>query len=193
MHALGFALLNIYEKKLYTQKTADGKPVYDSWTKFCSKEVGINPRYAYRLMDISIHFTKKDVAEVGVSKLNLIVRVPEEKRKALLEKAANTPRSKLSKEVAKLAGNSTRKTGREGFRGTPGTTAGQPRSTKLTIVRSEPRVVVGLFESDGTTPATEAVNATGIEQCANSMVIHYSLMVDKEGRISLAIETRREE
>lgn len=192
MWDLGQTLFGIYEKKLYTQMKAGTKPVYDSWTKFCKKELGIDPRYGFKLMDVATNFNKRQVADVGVTKLTMLVRVPEEKRAELLAKAKDTPRSKIQEEVSKLAGNTVRDTGRDGFKGKRGE-GRKPtkKSEKLTVVRTEPRVVVDLFKRGTTERAKTLEDAMGIEQCANGMTVHYSIVETEKG-ISLAIETRRE-
>lgn len=196
MYELGKTIFNIFEKKLWTQmKTDDGKVVHDSWTTFCKKELGMAPQYSYRLMDVSTHFTKKQVADVGVSKLNLLVRVPEEKRKEMLANAKDTPRSKIAEEVAALAGNQRPANGRDGFKGERNTTGAKKnpakKSEKLTVIRTEPRVVIDLFKRGTTDRAHELKDAIGIEECANGKKIHYAIMETDEG-LSLVVETRQE-
>lgn len=204
MWDLGHELAKIYEEKLYTQVTAHGKALYDSWNAFCKNEIGIVPAYAFRLMDVSLSFTRAQVAAVGVTKLQLLVRVPEQQREQLLATAAATPRSKIAEEVRRIAGGQTRDTGRnQRFHGTPGpgrapktrpesATAPPERSARLTVVRAEPRVVVDLYRR-GTTERAFNLNddLVGIEHCANNVVVHYQVMRTEQG-LSLAIETRRE-
>jgi hypothetical protein len=198
---LGRALFAIYEGKLWTQMTADGKALYDSWTKFCKKELGVDPKHGYRIMDVAANFTREQVTEIGVTKLGMIVRVAPEQRAKLLEAAKETPRSKLAVEVGKLAAGQVRDTGRDGFKGDSGKGRGgkgvredgvAAKSTKVTIVRSEPRVVVELFKRGTTERARHVKDACGVEQCANGMVVLYALVETEKG-LAIAVETRRDE
>lgn len=189
---LGQSLREIYEKKLYTQmKGPDGKPVYTDWSKFTRKEFGISSHYAFQLMDVALNFDKKKVEEVGVTKLNLLVRVPASQRDELLAKAKDTPRSKLAKEVREIVANKgPRETGRKKFTGTPGKGRGASKSTKITVMRSEPRIVVELFKRGTTERARTVEDAMGTEDCANDVKVQYMLQKDEQG-LSLVIETRR--
>lgn len=196
MYELGKTVFNIFEKKLWTQmKDENGKAVYDSWTTFCKKELKMAPQYSYRLMDVSEHFTKKQVADVGVSKLNLLVRVPEEKRKEMLASAKETPRSKIAQEVAALAGTQRPENGRDGFKGERNTTGKKKekvqKSEKLTVIRTEPRIVIDLFKRGTKERAHDLQDAVGIEECANGKKVHYAIMETEEG-LSLVVETRQE-
>lgn len=195
MWELGSVLFNIYEKKLYTQKLQGDTPLYATWTLFCQKELGITPKYGFNLMDVATHFTKKQVIDVGITKLTMLVRVPEDQREELLAKAKDTPRSKIAEEVAKLAGNTPRDTGRNaGFKGKPGPGRGAKDgvapSKKLTVVRAEPQVVVQMFVGDTDVRAHDIEDAKGVETCANGMMIFYSIVKTEEG-LSLVVETRR--
>jgi hypothetical protein len=195
MWDLGHALFQIYEAKLYTQLTKgnDGTPVYDSWTKFCRKEFGIDPRYGFKLMDVSASFTKEQVSRIGVSKLTMLVRVPEEKREELMARAADTPKSKVAEEVAKLAGGTVRETGRNGFKGKRDDRTTKPprKSEKLTVVRAQPSIVVDLFKRGKSERARSVDDAMGVEACANGMMVYYTIIKTEEG-LALRIETRRE-
>lgn len=193
MWQLGKELYNIYEQKLHLQITdGTGKPAYDDWTNFCRKELAISKAYAFKLMDVAVCFDKEQVAEIGVTKLNLLVRVPEEKREELLAQAKDIPRTKLADEVRKLAGGKPRETGRGKFRGESGkgrTAATQ--SEKITVMRSEPRVVVDLFKRNTTDRAHDIQDAVGVERAANGVVVYYSLLRTEHG-LSVIVETRRE-
>lgn len=208
MWDLGKELDNIYSKKLWTQKTTpDGTAVYDSFKAFVSHEFGFTAAHAYRLMDVAIHFTKKQVLDVGVTKLNVLVRVSPEQREEFLKRAPNTSRSKLSQEVAQLVeGQPARKGRGEGFKGGAEATAKGAKarrekaaerrnqankSGKLTIVRTDARVEVELFKRNTAERATTIKDAVGTEHCANGVVQYYSLLDTPKGLV-ISIETRRE-
>lgn len=192
---IGKELFNLYENKLWTQMQDDkGKPVYKDWSTFVSKEFGIVSAYAFKLMDVASHFSKKQISEVGVTKLAMIVRVPEQQRAQLLEAAKNTPRSKIAEEVSKLAGTNVRDTGRKKFSGQSGKGRGAgaaEKSVKLTVVRTKPKLTVPLFKADSTHRAKSAADAVGVEKCANGVSVYYSIK-NTEAGLALVIETVRE-
>ena len=195
VYELGLALFEIYEKKLYTQMTVDGKPVYTDWTSFCKKELGVSPNHGFRLMDVAANYSKEDVLELGVTKLNLLLRVPESDRERLKVSAKNLPASKLGEEVKKLAGGQKRDTGRDGFKGKPG--KGRPakekieKSDKVTVVRASANSIVELFNRGTTNRAHTLEDAVGEERCANGVIVRYSLLKTDEG-LSVAVEVIRE-
>lgn len=189
---LGRTLASMYEGKAYTQVTdLNGKPLYNSWRAFVRDEIGIESSYALKLMDVAAVFDEKQIAEVGVTKLQLLVRVPEEMRSKLLEQAADTSRSRLSQEVKRLVGSKVRETGRNGFAGRAGAGPRAQRSERLTVIRTPERVVVDLFHRGSNKRAFDVEDAAGTEHCANGVVVHYQLMRTEQG-LALAIETRRE-
>lgn len=76
---------------LFKLRTDDkGAPKYKNWGQFVSAELGFTPNYAYDLIGVSRAFTEADIKLVGVTKLRVIARIPEEaKRQNLLERAKN--------------------------------------------------------------------------------------------------------
>jgi hypothetical protein len=194
MWEMGRTIFEIYEKKLYMQMhREDGKAAYDNWSKFCSNELQIGAAYSYKLMDVAVNFDKKTMLTVGVTKLSMLLRVPESAREELVTKAAATPRTALAKEVAQLASGNKSETGRDGFKGEAGKgrAANPKKSDKLTIVRKEARVVVALFKRGTTKRAMDLNDAQGVEQCANGVSVHYMLVIDKHGQLQLVVESRR--
>lgn len=190
---LGNELAKLFDEKLFTQlQDEKGKPVYKDWSTFVKKEFGIVPAYSYKLMDTALHFTKKQVVEVGVTKLSLMLRIPENKRAELLEHAKETSRTELAKLVNKVAGGKKRDTGRGGFKGASGKGRGaHAKSDKLTVVRAKAKTTVLLYKEGSTVRATTSSNAVGIERCDNGVEVHYSLQKTDAG-LSLVVEIKRE-
>lgn len=190
---LGHELYQLYTSKDYAKIKRGEKAAYDSWSAFVKAEFGMGSDYSIKLMDVASNFDKEKLLAVGVTKLSMILRVPSpEKRNELVEKAATATRDELGAEVKNLTkGQPPRDTGRKGFKGTPGTGRKASVSSKLTVVRNEPRVVVQLFKRGSTERAFDLEDAVGVEDCANGVKLYYALAMTEEG-LELAVETRRE-
>lgn len=106
---LGRAVLDIYERRLYTQRKdpKSGKPVYPSWDAFVKAELnlGFSKTHLFTLMDVSKNFDRNTLKELGVAKLQAISRLAPEVRTEMLEKARQgLPANQISDAVKKLVG-----------------------------------------------------------------------------------------
>ena len=99
--ALGEELKQINEKKLWKLRIVKGKQAYTSFDQFCELEAKIGHSYAYQLIDIATTFTSAEVNKFGTSKLTLMLKVAEEDRPGIREKAAKMSKRQLAVEVAK--------------------------------------------------------------------------------------------
>lgn len=83
---LGAAIKDNFDKELWKlRKTEKGEPAYTNVREFWRQEFGYSHTYCYQLMDIAARFTKKDVDEVGPTKLHLIMNAPPAAQPKLLE------------------------------------------------------------------------------------------------------------
>ncbi len=75
--------------ELYKLRTDEKNlPKYKNWPQFVQEELDLTPRYAFDLVAVSRAFTQADIQQVGVTKLRVIARIPDEaKKQTLLEKA----------------------------------------------------------------------------------------------------------
>lgn len=88
-HEYACVIAKIYEDALWKARLdAQGKRRYATWKAFCQAELGISHTWAYTLVGIVRHFTRKDVQQIGIAKLLHLVRVPTEERRRLLKLAA---------------------------------------------------------------------------------------------------------
>lgn len=88
----------------------DGKsPAFKSFGDWVHETFGITPQYARQLVAVSEAYTVKQVREIGVKKLAITLRLPEEARAELVEKAAGgaTVRE-VEAEVQRIAPGATR-------------------------------------------------------------------------------------
>lgn len=89
-HDLGAKIAELHGKNLWKARrdsSDPSKPAYKNFEKFCAAELGISHTYAYGLMDISRKFTKEQVMALGVSKLMLVLKAPEEKQPEVMAAA----------------------------------------------------------------------------------------------------------
>jgi hypothetical protein len=117
---IGDELRNVYEHELWKQRIEDGKEKYGSFSGWVKSECDFGHRYALELINVAAAFTESEVVAVGVTKLEVIARVPEEFKGELLERVKQgMPRSELVEQAKRLTGASgaaPRDTGRGGFR-----------------------------------------------------------------------------
>ncbi len=104
MHELGSMLRMIHERQLWKLRTDDkGKATYRSFESYCLAEVKMSGVSCYALIKVAEHFTAESVRLLGTSKLNLILKAPEEDRAELEADAkGGITKSQLTKKVADL-------------------------------------------------------------------------------------------
>lgn len=119
---IGDELRNVYERETWRQRHAEGDPsklAYRSFNAWVEKECHFTTRYALELINVAAAFTEDEVIEVGVTKLEVIARVPDEWKGLLLERVKKgMKRAELVEQAKALTGASStpRDTGRKGFR-----------------------------------------------------------------------------
>lgn len=98
---LGREIADLYDRKLYLQRRDEaGVPKYKSWTQFTTAELGMTVQHCLMLSDVARAFTREEVEKVGVTKLAIVMRLPEGDRAALLERAqAGASRAELQAEA----------------------------------------------------------------------------------------------
>ena len=97
---LGRALFDNYDRGLYKFRVdAKGQPLYKSWAAFCTAELNMSPQLARDVMAVATAFEEADVRKFGITKLKVLVRVPEEARAKLLEKAGVLSSRELEQRV----------------------------------------------------------------------------------------------
>lgn len=127
-HDLGCKIAEIHEKNLWKARrdaSDPNKPAYKNFEKFCAAELGFSHAHAYNLMDVSRKFTREQVKALGVSKLALVLKAPEEKQQEILAQAeggaskreleakVQETRTEAKAEGRDLTAEKTEKTGRQ--------------------------------------------------------------------------------
>jgi hypothetical protein len=106
---LGRELQGVMESGAWKYRVGEtGKPVFSGFGDWVHKTFGLTPQHARGLMAVSLAYTEKQVREVGMSKLQLILRVPPEVRGKLEEHAADASLADVREEVQRLAPGGTR-------------------------------------------------------------------------------------
>jgi len=205
---LGHELYNIFENRLYTQRLNDkGKPKYANWTAFVVAEIGMGSSQSYKVMDCAVTFDRDTFNAIGVTKLGLLLRVPEEDRAEALKKAASSTVSEIEQEVRRLAGNAPpRDTGRTGFKGGAAASAKgaaalrgkkkvpqvAARDGSVTAVAAKPRLKIPLYQRGK--PDKRALRLAqdphGSMQLENDVELLVSIVQTAEG-LSAVVEFRR--
>ena len=211
----GQAILKCFEGDLWKQKRdANGQPLYKGFYQFCEGELGLSGRYCYSLMDIASNFSSQDVAEIGVAKLGIMVRLPEEQRVKLLDEVRNgVSYSQLSSEVKKLQAESgPREAGDSRTAKATEASAKKKLTAKLSdstlekvitcthdITRSRIPLFIredNVVDSKKNQPKRAkrlADDPWGEEISSNGIVIRYSLTMDANGDLVIVVERRRTE
>ena len=104
MWELGAKLREIHERQLWKLRVDDkGKASYRSFEAYCVAEVKMSGTGCFQLIHVAENYTAEKVRELGTSKLNLILKAPEEDRPDL-ENAAKggLTKSQLAKKVKEL-------------------------------------------------------------------------------------------
>ena len=199
---LGRAIFQIYDGKLHLlRRTEYGKPMYDSWSRFCAEELKMSPQHSYALMDVSVNFTRDDIAELGTTKLTPILRLPQSERAEMLKRAKTLPASKVIEEVRRLAGGKRRETGRKKVEGQG---RGRPKKAEVrapkggvTVAMMLGRVQVKLHarpkkKGDEEKRAMKlADDPHGTLVLLNGVEQFFKVSSDAKGQLILIVETRR--
>lgn len=204
---LGGKLLEIYERQLYLLRTKGDKAAYSNWRQFVQAELDISVRFSYQLMDIRLLFTPHDVETVGVTKLNVMINLPEADRNKLLAqvKREGTPFERVREEVLRLAGGTGRRTTGRSKKAEAATAAAAKkaeekraeRGQRVTVAYQLGRTTVPLFakrpgeKTPGKRAKKVTENPVGSEPAVNGVLTHYRVVQQAAGLV-LVIERVRE-
>lgn len=211
---LGAKLAQIYTSDLWMLRVGeDGKSKYKAFEAFTLAELGINPQAAYKAMDISREYTRQQVLTWGKTRLGILLQVPEEARKAMLEEMEKAEESgkkaPSTRQLAEKAGQIKKETGykvpthaKDGRGGSqPGKKDGRPREEKITIASIMGRQKLKLYKKPATKKyeESELVEAKklgdqpfAIEHLTNNVTRTYSILQTAAGHLQLVIETKRD-
>ena len=201
-YALGKHIKEIFSTHLWKQRTSEGKTKYTGFEQFCQQELKMNASTAIGLMDVADNFTEEQVNKFGTTKLNLVLKAPEEVRGEVLsdvEKGASVRElgDKVKEERAKK-GNKRRETGRKkmpaGEKAAKKVEAAKGRQT-ITIANIEGRKTIKLNArvEKGQEPKRAkriADQPWGTLELSNNVVMKF-LVQDRDGELVLVVDTRR--
>lgn len=96
---LGELLRENFEGQLWKlRQDESGKPRYTNWKQFIVAEIGISHTFAYTLIAVTKNFDRQQVEALGMTKLDLILKAPEEKREKMIAVAPE----KTAREIAQM-------------------------------------------------------------------------------------------
>lgn len=206
---LGKKLMEIYEGKLHLERRdAAGAPRYAGWKEFCRGELGLDGKYALKLMDVSQSFTREEFLKVGPTKLIPLLRIPEQARQDLVKSAPDKPRSQILEEVRAMVGDKVRDTGRaaasagganlqQGGRGKANgkaePTEAKEDQNKITVALVAKRHRVKLYAKgkDERRAKTMADLPKGTMELENGTRMDFLVVKNPKGELELVIDVRR--
>lgn len=206
-------LKRIFDEKLWMhRKGRDGKPRHKAWNAFVSQEIKITPSYSYQLMDIAKNFDREQLSELGVKKLVMMLRLPDEQRQNLLSNSEGQSADQLRAQIGSTSKASGSKTGSTSKAPTPRPVGSKSKSSKApdapTPIRETERVTVAIElgrkrlemmarpKNEGD-PATMPAKRLSDEPFAVDTLINgvqaiYRVVTDEHGSMILVIEHRRD-
>lgn len=106
---LGQELNHISDNNLYLLRLGENsKSVYTNFKVFVRNEFGMSHQQAYNLMAVAANFTEDQVRQIGTTKLNLALKVPEDMREKILAAASEgDTMSSLSEKADELLNRDT--------------------------------------------------------------------------------------
>lgn len=191
---LGSAIKDIHDRKLYTQRAGvDGKPRYKSWLQFSQEELKMSDQHASRAMNVAAAFSKDDFEKIGVSKLSLIAKLPDDMQAEIIEKArAGLPLADVERQVRKL---NPRATGSK-KPAAPSKPPKAPGPDELTAVVTKDKIKVPMFarakkkDAKPVRAMTLGQDPSGEYELPNGVVMHVHIIKEARGLV-VHIEHRR--
>jgi hypothetical protein len=191
---LGNAIKEIHDRKLYTQRAGeDGKPKYKSWLQFSQNELHMSGEHASRAMNVANAFSKDDFEKIGISKLSLIAKLPDDLQQEITEKArAGLPLAEVEREVRRLNPRATGTRASTTSKATPR----PPGPDELTAVMTKDKIKIPLFarskkkDQKPVRATTLSQDPYGSFELANGVVMHVHLVKEARGLV-VHIEHRR--
>jgi hypothetical protein len=206
---LGNAIRDIFDRQLWKArlnpdaKSPGDTPLYKNWQQFCDAELKMSPTNAYNLMDVSKLYTEKDVREIGVKKLSLILKASDpEEREKLKEQARTSSTREIQQRVESSKGRTRRKTGRKetpaGKPGAAGAKAAAAAGGKITVaslIGKTQTVKLYVKPEKGKPfdkPAKKlADNPVGFLELENKVRIYVALSTNAAGELVLQTKAKR--
>lgn len=181
---LGDAIRFNYERHLWKLRlNKKGAPVFKTFRQFVQAEYAMTHVHAHRLMRVAAAFTREEMEGVGVTKLNLLLQVPPDKRDPLVQAAKQgASRAQLSAAVQKMKDDDKIKRPRGAL-----TCAMAPGLTTIPLMKRPPTDKPKIRK-----PAkTLTDDPFAVEALANEVMVRYQITRNQKGELMLAIERRR--
>jgi hypothetical protein len=214
---LGHELKAALDEQIWKRRIAeDGKPVYGSFAQWCVTVFNISAVFARSLMAVSVAYTAKEVRAIGPNKLDVILKLPPEKRAEMVAKAAGMSHREVQSEVRRLAPGGTneeRVINPDPVKGRPGVAEANKRRAREAAERPKARVVVAdnevttviqlqryevpLFARAKSAESGESIRAKNVASdphaaldLQNGVRAYFQVVEDDEG-LSLIVEYKR--
>jgi hypothetical protein len=209
---LGSLVASIRDQGLWKQRLSgvNGKQAYATFEKFCAVELQMSPTLALNAMSVSKQFSDAEIARVGITKLALALKAPEEDRERIVDKVkSGATKREVEKEV-RAAQKKAGKTSNEGKKTEAATKARQANAAakaKVTVVDMLGKQTVKLYARPTSKEAMAALvenpkeakraknlghEPFGFHQLVNGVRQEFSVRANAAGEWELVINTIRE-
>lgn len=160
------------------------KPVFRSWNQFVKVQLGTSVMMANKMVDVAQNFGEKDFQLIGVSKLDLMLRLPPPKRAKLLSEMREKPvsRTELEKKLRELGAT------RKGA----GATGNTREATQVTAVLPVTRQRVQLFAKGSDEKRAKTMKAAPHGELLANNGVHLRFeLVEGKGGWELVVKAER--
>lgn len=211
---LGKKIAEIYDTDLWrmrTEKGGDGKVKarWKTFDSFCHHELGMTPKNAHWLMDVSREFSEAQMRAFGPARLGLVLQLPEAAKEEALEELEERrregkamPKRELEEKVRKIKKETGFKRPGKGAHGGAREGAGKPKSEKITVAQLVGRWTHVMYKKPATRKWEEKDLAKAkrvadapfcVRELPNNCTETFHLSTDAEGHLKLTVEIRRNE
>ena len=176
------------------RRTVKGAVAYSKFEEFVKTELGMTREYVQTLQRCYVNYTEKDFAEVGVSKLRMILQFPKESQQEMLDKVrtGEVPGKRaLEREKNKAPG-------RRALKAKKDTTKGKSAPTNaITVAAVEGKHSIKLnkrmpSKSDPLQPAKRLADEPwGVWDAANDVRFFFFVTTNAAGQVLLQFNVKR--
>lgn len=194
-YVLATKISELAKTQLWKQRrSADGKVAYKNFEQFAKAELDMSRKYVTELQRLHARFSEKEFAEIGPTKLRLVLQAPEAKQSEVLKKIKE---GAGKREAAKTVQKARAEAGMKNSRGEKPKPA--KATTTITVASIERRKTVKLWKKpakkgEDLSPAKRLADVPfGSIDLANDVRLFFEIHVGKDGQLEARTEVRRVE
>jgi hypothetical protein len=190
VHHLAVKLVELDKSELWKLRIANGKVAYTKFEEFIRSELDMTREYGLLLMRCAENFSEKDFAEIGVTKLRVVLQFPKEEQKKMLGKARDgAGRRELEREQKRKV---------KQLKGKDKSQRGKVAPTNaITVAQVEGKHTIKLHarpahRGEDPRPARQLGDQPfGVWDLANDVRVYISILKNTAGELVAKIEVKR--